>query len=305
MSSNSPLPTAPSAAEEIDLLAGSHGLSLRPGSIRLEEAGLDFRVAFATDRDGKEWVLRIPRREDVAAKLMDEARLLAFIAPRVSVAVPDWRICAPTLVAYPRLPGSPGLTLDPETKAPRFHFDPTSELHAASLGRFIAELHAIDPDEARAAGIPVQAPAEIRATWRAHLDSVSTSFTLSPQLASRWSAWMDNDALWPDRSVMTHGELYAAHVLVDEALEVRSVLDWTTAKVSDPALDFAYQHLMAGAAFEVTVRAYQDAGGSEHRHLAERCIELMAAAPINYGIYALTTGKAEDRDAAASMLNPG
>ncbi len=284
-------------------LAASHGLTLQPESTPLEGAGLDFRVAFAAASDGTEWVLRIPRRADVAARLEEEARTLAFIAPRVPVALPDWRICTPTLVAYPRLPGTPGLTIDPETKAPRFHLDPTSEIHAASLGRFIAARHAIDPQEARRAGLPFQSAEDVRSTWASQLATVSSAFTHEPQLAARWGAWLDDDGLWPQHTVLTHGELYAAHLLVDEALEVRSVLDWTTAKVGDPALDFAYQHLIAGSGFEATVRAYLDAGGSEHPRLAERCAEIMAAAPIHYGIYALTTGTPETRDIAASMLN--
>jgi len=103
MPASSPLSESPSNPPSIVSLAASHGLELQPDSIRLEEAGLDFRVASAAASDGTEWVLRVPRRADVAAKLEEEARTLALIPPRVS------------------------------------------------LGRFIAALHAIAPQEARRA----------------------------------------------------------------------------------------------------------------------------------------------------------
>ena len=38
--------------------------------------------------------------------------------------------------------------------------------------------------------------------------------------------------------------LYAAHVLVDGPSRIVGVLDWTTAKVGDPAVDFTYQHMI-------------------------------------------------------------
>jgi len=289
---------------ELLSLSNSHGLELREDTVQLEEAGLDYRVAFATDVSGTQWVLRIPRRADVSAKIEEEARLLAFLAPRLSVAIPDWKVQSADLLAYPRLPGAPGLTLDPETKAPRFHVDPTSEAYAASLGRVIAELHRIDPEEARAAGVPHQSPEEVRQAWAENFAKVRAAFTLSPKLEVQWRGRLDDDAMWPVRTVMTHGELYAAHTLVDAQSEVRSVLDWTTAKVGDPAVDFAYQHLMAGPSFAVTERAYQEAGGEALSGLAARCAAIMGAGPLNYGLFALTSGEAEHRDAAAAMLNP-
>lgn len=33
---------------------------------------------------------------------------------------------------------------------------------------------------------------------------------------------------------MTHGEIYPAHVLFDEAGTINGVLDWTTARSDDP-----------------------------------------------------------------------
>ena len=283
-------------------LAQRNGLDLDDSPIHTNEAGLDYRVAFATATDGTDWVLRIPRRPDVSAKIKDEARILDFVRERLSVAVPDWRIQAAELIAYPLLPGEPGLTLN-DAGEPVWHFDTQSTDFAASLGRLIGELHLIDAADARAAGIPVQTPDEVRAEWHERFDKVTQSFSVAPELADRWRTWLDDDRLWPERTVFTHGELYPAHLLLGDDLDIRSVLDWTTAKVSDPALDFVYQWMIAEApAFQVTVDAYEVTTGTVPTMLTERCEAIVAASPMSYADFALTTGEQEHLDIAAEQL---
>lgn len=284
-------------------LAADHGLALEAEGLRLNEAGLDYRVAFARAADGAEWVLRVPRRPDVSAKLEEERRILAFVGPRLSVAVPRWEVCSERLVAYRRLPGELGLTLDASGQ-PVWHFDPSSPEFAAALGRLIAELQALDGEAAGRAGVPVVSGSQWKAEWRGHLDRVRAAFTVSPDLLERWEAWLGNDALWPEATAFTHGELYAAHVLIDTPACIVGVLDWTTAKVGDPAIDFTYQHMMGPAAFDATVEAYLAAGGVEHPHLSKRCAELAAASPLLYGIFALQTQDPQHLANAAAQLDP-
>src|SRR5699024_623859 len=102
----------PADLEQLLALAADHGLDLLGDSLRTEEIGLDFRVAFARARDGQDWVLRIPRRVEVLARAAIEGRLLAHLAPHLDIAIPDWRISTERLIAYPLLPGTPGLTVD-------------------------------------------------------------------------------------------------------------------------------------------------------------------------------------------------
>lgn len=298
------MPTPNELAATIAELARSQGLHVEPSSIRVEEAGLDFRVAFARDSDGVDWVLRMPRRAELAAKTADEARILAFLRADFSVAVPHWRVHTETLIAYPRLPGSPGLTLDPATKAPIWHLDPQSPVYAIALGKLIAELHRIDAERARAAGVPAQSAAEVRDTWRDDIERVAKELPVAASSLAGWRAWLADDALWPTVVTFTHGELYPAHVLVDSDVNISGVLDWTTARVGDPAVDFTFQHMMAGPSFDLTVRAYEDAGGRVHPRLAERCAAIAAAGPVLYGIYALTTGDPAHREAAIAQLDP-
>lgn len=58
------------------------------------------------------------------------------------------------------------------------------------------------------------------------------------------------------------------------------------------------------AVFEATVDAYVKAGGQVWDRLGDHCMELLAAGPIGYALYALTTGQPAHREAAAAQLKP-
>ncbi|GMA32708.1 macrolide 2'-phosphotransferase [Litorihabitans aurantiacus] len=294
-------------AADILALAAGHGLDLDPAGATLSEAGLDYRVVMADDADGRRWVLRAPRRDDVSDGMAAEARVLDLVGPvlaRGGVAVPDWRVRERDLVAYPALPGTPGLTLTPEGE-PVWHVDPRSPDYAARLGRLLARLHAITAQEASAAGVEVRTPEEVRQAWRDDVARVTDAFTVAPALARRWQEWLDDETCWPDRTVMTHGEIYQAHVLQGPDGTFLGVLDWTTARVDDPARDLVTQ-LGAGGPemLQVALAAYAEAGGRAHDGLAAQAQHLWDASPIGYALYALTTGAEADRATAAALLDP-
>lgn len=297
--------TSEPTTDAVCRLADQHGLALDPGTVRFNEAGLDYRVAFATDPEsGEEWVLRIPRRPDVSAKIAEEKQILNFIAPRLDTAAPDWRISSTELIAYPLLPGKPGLTLD-DAGQPVWHFDPASLTYAESLGQVIASLHEVDVHAAAEAGVPSESPEQLRQRWADDLNRVVNEFSIDPDLMHIWRSWIDDDDLWPQRSVFTHGELYPAHLLLDEESRILSALDWTTAKVSDPALDFMYQFLIAPPeSFTRTVNIYRDLTGNEEPNLAARCSALTAVGPLNYALFALQSGEPQHRATAEAQLNP-
>ena len=289
---------------EIIELAERHGLRLEQDSLRVTEAGLDFRVVFATAADGTDWILRIPRRDDVADGIDAEARILDLVGSRLDTAVPEWRIRTRDLIAYPALPGEPGLTLD-SAGEPVWHFDVEDPRYAKSLGTLIGRLHSIERSAAKAAGAPIQTPDEVRTEWSTRLNQVAGEFTIAAGLRRQWDSWLDDDDLWPDTTVFTHGELYPAHLLLDPQTRVVGVLDWTTAKVSDPAVDFMYHAMIAEHdAFQIAVNAYEAVTGSVPSNLQERCAAIVAAGPLNYAAYALTTGDASHAETAASQLNP-
>lgn len=287
----------------IGRLATDHDLELDESTIEINELGLDFRVAIARTPSGDPWVLRIPRRDDVLERADVEGRLLRMVAPHLAVEVPDWRIETPELIAYPLLPGEPGLDLD-EQGEPQWHVDVSADAFATSLGEFLAQLHGIDTADVESTGIESQQPAEVREAWRTDIAKVVAGFEVAEDLMARWQAWLDDDSYWPDWSVLTHGEVYPGHTLVVDGA-ITAVLDWTTAAIGDPARDFMFHQATASAeAFDLTVRRYVEHGGRVWPRLAEHCAEMFSASPVAYGLYALTTGDPQHHEAAAAQLKP-
>ncbi|MFD5544074.1 phosphotransferase, partial [Streptomyces sp. NPDC127079] len=57
--------------------AASRGLSLRPETAVLNDAGWDFRVVEVEDTEGADWILRLPRRSRSADRIAREAAVRA------------------------------------------------------------------------------------------------------------------------------------------------------------------------------------------------------------------------------------
>lgn len=144
-----------SSETQIKKLAHSNGISLS-GPIKIDELGLDFRAAFATDDQGQKWVLRIPRRDSMGPQILKEAQSLAFIQSKVKFQVPRWIVSQPELVAYPLLLDRPALAVDPETHNLEWRIDvagTSGERFTQSLAEALVDLHRIPVEDAVAAGL--------------------------------------------------------------------------------------------------------------------------------------------------------
>ncbi|VCY90565.1 phosphotransferase [Klebsiella pneumoniae] len=131
-------------------LAARHGLKLH-GPLTVNELGLDYRIVIATVDDGRRWVLRIPRRAEVSAKVEPEARVLAMLKNRLPFAVPDWRVANAELVAYPMLEDSTAMVIQRFVHA-RLGRAADSEVFAESFATALAALHAVPISAAVDAG---------------------------------------------------------------------------------------------------------------------------------------------------------
>lgn len=120
--------------KDIQKLAEEHGLLLTD-DMQFNEMGIDFRVGFATDIEGNQWLLRIPRREGLDEQIEEEKRILHLVDKHLSVQVPNWQIATPKLVAYPLLRDQPALSFDAVTYAVTWHMDQDSPNYVPSLAK--------------------------------------------------------------------------------------------------------------------------------------------------------------------------
>jgi macrolide phosphotransferase len=255
--------------QEVLELARQNGLDVQESSLHFNESGLDFQVVLATDTDGDRWILRLPRREDVLLSIDKEKRTLELIAPLLSVEVPRWTVCTDKLIAYRALNGVPTGTIDPTAKAYVWEIDPANvpDRFHRSFAKGMVSLHQISIEKVRAAGLTVKTVAEVRAQMKQRMDAVKSEFRVGQALWARWQDWLQNDEMWLEETVLTHGDLHAGHITIDPQAQVTGFIDWTEASVTDPARDFVPHYRTFGRdALDRLISAYAAAGG----HVGER-----------------------------------
>jgi macrolide phosphotransferase len=283
-------------------LAARHGLDLT-NDISFNEMGLDFRVAFAKDVLGRSWVLRIPRRQGLFPKIVHEAKILNFVKIRLNVKVPDWQVCTAELVAYPMLLDPVALTFDAQTYAVTWYIDQHAEAYLESLAELLVALHASPIPEARSAGIKYFTPEMVRSRFLTDLENVKREIGINKDLDVQLRKWLDDDKLWPDFSVLIHGDLYAGHVTADANSRITGVIDWSEAEIADPSIDFT-GHLVAfgSESLEKLVAAYAGAGGRTWPTMTEQIKARHVASPVRYGLFAITTQNQDHLAAAKAQL---
>lgn len=261
------------------LMAAAAREGLRLTAHTLDTMGLDFLVAHARDASGVRWIVRSPRRADVVAAAAHEARVLAVVRA-LPVAVPEWRVHAPDVIAYRRLDGTPAVTLD--GGAPVWNIiDPAapSPVFVASVADAIAALQALAPD-----GIRSQTLDEERATVANAFDVARPLLDPPDALWARWQRWLHGDT-WPTHTALVHGDLHPGHMLLADDGRLVGILDWTEAHVGDPSIDLAMFHQCFGReALEALVARFPIDWPVEH------AIERAAAFPALAAAWGARTG---------------
>ncbi|WP_094702457.1 macrolide 2'-phosphotransferase [Brevibacillus laterosporus] len=291
--------------EHIIAEAKKHGLLIKKDSLQRNDSGVDFQVVFARDMDEVKWVLRYPRREDVLPSAKKEKQMLNLIESKLSVQVPNWKIYTEDLIAYQLLNGVPAGTIDPEAKAYIWEIDEKNvpDVFHETLALAIASLHRIDSTACREAGIEMETAEEARSSMKERMDKVKMTFGVSDELWNRWQNWLANDSLWPKKTALIHGDLHAGHILVDEASRVTGLIDWTEARVTDPAHDFvAHYRTFGEAALQRLIFHYEQAGGYVWPNMAAHVIELTAAYPVGIAEFARKSGLEEYKEMARQVL---
>ncbi|RDW16262.1 macrolide 2'-phosphotransferase [Oceanobacillus chungangensis] len=286
-------------------IAKRHGIDVVEGSLRFNESGLDFQVVFATDPEGVNWVLRFPRRVDVIPTAKKEKLILDIVEPILKIEAPNWIVFSDELIAYKLLSGIPAGTIDPAAKAYIWEIDEKNvpKNYYETLGRAMAELHAIDHSEAKQAGLTVLTPQEIRKTMVDRMGNVRARFGVSDKLWERWQKWTGNDSIWPKRTAFIHGDLHPGHILIDEEQHVTGFIDWTEARVDDVAHDFV-SHLMAFGedSLKKLITSYEKSGGYVWSSMFDHIVELQAAYPIGIAEFAIKSGLPDMEEMAKEAL---
>jgi aminoglycoside phosphotransferase (APT) family kinase protein len=293
------------------LLAAAHreGLDLSRDGASLDTMGLDFVVVHARDASGTPWIVRSPRRASVVESSRHEARVLACVAPalqRVGIAVPSWRVHAGDVIAYPRIADQPAITLD--DGVPHWHIiDPAalSEVFIGAVARALTALDGIEPEPV----LRVTSIAEERAALATTLDTVRAALEPPEPVWARWQRWLNSDATWPTHVALSHGDLHPGHMLLDASGRLTGILDWTEARVSDPAIDLAMFHMCFGRpALDALATQLAAHGFRTWPAMVEHAIERSAFFPALGAEWAIRNGNevvlADARARVAALATP-
>jgi len=288
--------------------AEKHHLHLDEDTIEFMNIGLDFQVAFGTDGTGKQWVLRLPRREDALLKTKREKQILDLLnISEIPFAVPKWEIYSEELIAYPLLEGVPAVTTNAETQETSWEFDQENVPgeYTESLGQALASLHAIPIEKMNEVGLGLDSH-NLREDMKQRMDTVKNAYTIDSKLWDRWQNWLAADALWPKKAGFIHGDLYPGHTMIDNHYSVTGIIDWTEAKMADVSNDFVSHYMLFGEnELEKLIQAYGEAGGYKWPKMTEHIIELNAAQAITIAEFAISSSLDEYDQMARKMLMTG
>ncbi|MFF5171992.1 aminoglycoside phosphotransferase family protein [Micromonospora sp. NPDC000089] len=188
-------------------------------------------------RLGTELLVRLPRRAMGAELVAHEQRWLPELAGRLPLPVPTPVRTGRPATGYPWpwsvvpfLPGRVAARSEPD--------DLWSA--AATLGGFLAALHAPAPSEAPVnlvRGIPLVGRAEGVLTGLAHVDPADRAAALRIWAAAIAAPAWDGPPLW------LHGDLHPANILVDRG-RISAVIDFGDLTSGDPATDLSVAWLL-------------------------------------------------------------
>ncbi|MGW6855725.1 macrolide 2'-phosphotransferase [Streptomyces xanthophaeus] len=295
------------AAELAAYASGLLGIELDPATARPDESGWDFHVTHILDTGGTPWILRRPRRPEAARQLAVEGAVLAAVRDRLPVAVPHWRLHSTQLVAYPRLPGVPAGAEDQATLVYGWDIDPLAapEAYLEPLARALAEVHRTPHGALPALHAPT--PEALRAGVADRLARARTELRLPAATTRRWHAWLDDDALWPDRLVPVHGDVHPGHTLVERTRSgpprLSGLLDWANAGIGDPSADFV-DMLYAGGppVLDLLLDAYRRAGGEVRPGMREHVLARASFLWVHVALRGLDTGRPAWVETALSRI---
>jgi aminoglycoside phosphotransferase (APT) family kinase protein len=180
--------------------------------------GWDFKVVIL----GGEWVLRIPRVEQAAAKLAKEAALLPALAPALPVEIPRFEQVSrhPPFAVYRLIHGEPLRDEDPD-----------------GVRAFLEALHSLDPVE-----LPIPPLHDWVAAWCEQADlfrHIVLPLLDADERSAGDALLHEVDTLTGFAPALTHCDLGPPHLLVRDG-RLAGVIDWAGARVGDPALDYGW-----------------------------------------------------------------
>jgi macrolide phosphotransferase len=260
----------------------------------------DFDSALLTARDGKHWIIRVPRSQ--RAEAVQSADLVALRAISAGV-----RSRLPFAVS-----SYAGQTPISGTRAVVYEFVYGTKLHladltpgpdglGASVGRAIGAIHTLQTTFVTDAGLPVLAPLDCLRSAVSVIDRAAATGLVPVPLLSRWQKATEDSSLWQFQPTVVNNALSADSFLASNG-SITGLLGWHELRVGDPARDLYW---LLGAQDEQVAESAFDAYLAVRpgdRHVKQRALLYAELEIAKWLLHGTDTRSTEIVDDAVEML---
>ena len=205
-------------------------------------------------------VFRVGQLRDAADDYAKEWRMRHFVTARIGGVLPEPRWYAEPCADFPH--GALGYRKLPGD-TPVWGADPGGAF-ARDLGAFMARLHQLPVDEARASGVPVVDSYRRLLGARdvvAPVLAVRLRAAALARIEAWWATLAADHRMRTPRLAVCHHDLWHGNLLRSESGRLSAVLDIAHVEVGDPAHDFPAPRYFGDAFMVELVSAYRAAGG--------------------------------------------
>lgn len=261
--------------------------------------GGDYDAALLTGRDGRHWIVRVPRSERAeaaqSADLVALRALSAGVRARLpfelssyagQVPVDGTRAVVSEFVYGSKVPlGSMSLEL------------------AASVGSAIAAIHSLPVTVVTDVGLPAHSAVDALRSVASLLERAAATGLVPAALLQRWGSAVEASTLWQVSPSVINGALGSDSFLCTSE-SVTGLLDWHALSVGDPAQDLAW--LLAGRTPELAdaaFAAYSRSRGTVDRQLRQRATLLAELELARWLLHGTETRSTDIVDDAVQLMS--
>jgi macrolide phosphotransferase len=260
--------------------------------------GGDFDAAILTGRDGRHWIVRVPRSERAEQEQSADLIALRALSAGVRARLP---FTVSTFAGQVPVDGTRAVVSE-------FVYGskvPTSAMSfelAASIGAAIAAVHSLPPNVVIDAGLPSHTPVEALRAVVALIDRAAATGLVPAALLGRWERASEEATLWQFTPSVVNGTLGSDSFLSADD-RVTGMLGWHGLRVGDPAVDLQWLAAAGEDLADAAFAAYADVRGTVDRQLRRRAALLSELEVARWLLHGTEVRSTEIVDDAVAMLS--
>lgn len=260
--------------------------------------GGDFDAAILTGRDGRHWIVRVPRSERAEQEQSADLIALRALSAGVRARLP---FTVSTFAGQVPVDGTRAVVSE-FVYGSKVPLSSMSIELATSIGSAIAAIHALPPNVVIDAGLPSHSPVEALRSVVALMDRAAATGLVPAALLARWERASEEATLWQFTPSVINGALGSDSFLSAHD-EVTGLLGWHGLRVGDPASDLQWLAAAGGDLADAAFAAYAQARGTVDRQLRQRATVLSELEIARWLLHGTESRSTEIVDDAVEMLS--